>query len=72
MPEYGYCPKLIKQQIKEELEKQGIRDENILEERATIILHNMENLGMMSHWEGLRDSFGSRYATRQILKKLPC
>jgi len=70
MVEYGYNPDRIKQQIKEELKRKGIRNEGVLEDMARTIFHTMENQGMMAHWEGLRDAFGSKYATRDVMKEL--
>jgi hypothetical protein len=70
MLEYGYYPERIKQKIKEELRRRGIKDEHFLEERAKTLLHDMESHGMMREYEELQNAFGSEYATRQALKKL--
>jgi hypothetical protein len=70
MVEYGYYPEVIKQQIKEELKRTGIRNESALDDMSKIILHTMENQGMIGHWQELRKAFGSEYATRQVMKEL--
>jgi hypothetical protein len=70
MVEYGYYPDKIKQQIKEELKRMGIRSESALDDISKIILHTMENQGMIGYWQELREAFGSEYATRQVMKEL--
>jgi len=70
MVEYGYYPEVIKQQIKEELKRMGIRSESALEGISKIIFNTIENQGMIGYWQELREAFGSEYATRQVMKEL--
>ena len=46
-----------------------IKDERLAEELAKQIKHYIEARGLQDHFEGLKKSFGSNYATKEMFKE---